>query len=41
MNIGLEDLDSIEAYREDYTQYIPRSHYTTSEELKKYFRTMM
>ncbi len=26
---------------EDYSQYIPRGHYTRSEELKKYFRTMM
>lgn len=26
---------------EDYSQYKPRGHYTRSEELKKYFRTMM
>ena len=26
---------------EDYTQYIPRGHYTRSEELKAYFRSMM
>jgi Protein of unknown function (DUF3160) len=26
---------------EDYSQYIPRGHYTRSEELKKYFKTMM
>lgn len=26
---------------EDYTQYIPRSHYTLSEELKAYFKCMM
>jgi hypothetical protein len=26
---------------EDYTQYIPRGHYTQSEELKAYFRSMM
>ncbi len=26
---------------EDYSQYIPRGHYTKSEELKAYFRSMM
>ncbi len=26
---------------EDYTQYIPRGHYTRSEELKNYFKSMM
>jgi hypothetical protein len=26
---------------EDYTQYIPRGHYTLSEELKAYFKSMM
>jgi hypothetical protein len=26
---------------EDYTQYIPRGHYTKSEELKNYFKSMM
>jgi hypothetical protein len=28
-------------YGEDYTQYIPRGHYTRSDELKAYFRSMM
>lgn len=28
-------------YKEDYSQYIPRGHYTKSEKLKNYFRTMM
>ena len=27
--------------KEDYSQYIPRGHYTRSETLKRYFRTMM
>ena len=27
--------------REDYTQYIPRGHYTRSEDLKMYFKAMM
>jgi hypothetical protein len=29
------------AFGEDYTQYIPRGHYTRSEELEAYFRSMM
>ncbi|WP_226990739.1 DUF3160 domain-containing protein [Methanosarcina acetivorans] len=28
-------------YYEDYSQYIPRGHYTTSEKLTNYFKTMM
>ena len=28
-------------YDEDYTQYIPRGHYTTSTQLEQYFLTMM
>lgn len=28
-------------YREDYSQYVPRGHYTKSEALKRYFKTMM
>jgi hypothetical protein len=36
-----DDLPSDEKLIEDYSQYIPRGHYTRSEELKKYFRTMM
>ena len=29
------------AFGEDYTQYIPRGHYTKSEALQRYFRAMM
>ncbi|HQE93821.1 MAG TPA: DUF3160 domain-containing protein [Anaerolineae bacterium] len=29
------------AYGEDYTQYIPRGHYTRSDALKAYFKSMM
>jgi hypothetical protein len=36
-----EDLPDDKKLIEDYSQYIPRGHYTRSEELKKYFRTMM
>ena len=28
-------------YEEDYSQYVPRGHYTRSEALEKYFRTLM
>jgi hypothetical protein len=28
-------------YKEDYSQYVPRGHYTRSERLKKYFKTLM
>jgi len=28
-------------YSEDYSQYVPRGHYTRSEQLKRYFKTMM
>jgi uncharacterized protein YoxC len=28
-------------YREDYSQYVPRGHYTRSEKLKNYFEAMM
>jgi len=28
-------------YKEDYSQYVPRGHYTRNEDFKKYFKTMM
>lgn len=28
-------------YREDYSQYVPRGHYTRSDKLKAYFKAMM
>lgn len=28
-------------YEEDYTQYVPRGHYTENQKLEAYFRTMM
>ncbi|MFA5839998.1 MAG: DUF3160 domain-containing protein [Candidatus Margulisiibacteriota bacterium] len=34
-------LDSKKIYLEDYSQYIPRSHYNKNENLKKYFKCMM
>lgn len=37
MNIG----NSSSSLNEDYTQYSPRGHYTKSNELKRYFKTMM
>jgi hypothetical protein len=32
---------SLEAFKEDYSQYVPRGHYTKDEDLKKYFKAMM
>ncbi|MHC4173024.1 MAG: DUF3160 domain-containing protein [Planctomycetota bacterium] len=28
-------------YQEDYSQYVPRGHYTRSQELRRYFRTLI
>lgn len=36
-----EDLAEDDKLIEDYTQYIPRGHYTRSEELQQYFKAMM
>jgi hypothetical protein len=33
--------NSLFTYAEDYSQYVPRGHYTQSENLKKYFKAMM
>lgn len=33
--------DSQNLYQEDYSQYVPRGHYTRSETLKSYFKAMM
>jgi hypothetical protein len=30
-----------EEFKEDFSQYVPRGHYTRSPELERYFRTMM
>jgi len=51
-NIVMSELAKIDAhqgfapsdifiYQEDYSQYVPRGHYTRSEELKRYFKTLM
>ena len=37
---GLEDSPNF-GYKEDYSQFIPRGHYTKNDRLKAYFRTMM
>jgi hypothetical protein len=34
-------LSPIFSYKEDYSQYVPRGHYTRSEKLQNYFRTFM
>jgi hypothetical protein len=36
-----EDLPEDKKLIEDYSQYIPRGHYTRSDELKRYFKAMM
>lgn len=41
MNMGNAGADLKEALKEDYTQYIPRGHYSKSEDLKTYFQAMM
>ena len=41
MAFGQSETDLLEDLKEDYTQYIPRGHYTKSEELQNYFQTMM
>jgi hypothetical protein len=34
-------LSPVFSYQEDYSQYVPRGHYTYSEKLKNYFRAFM
>lgn len=45
MNIGLsrDDLAKLmlDSIKEDYSQYVPRGHYTKSDALKAYFKSMM
>jgi hypothetical protein len=41
LNLGVVSPDPLEALKEDYSQYIPRGHYTSSEDLKNYFKSMM
>ncbi len=40
MNMG-SPIGLLESLKEDYTQYAPRGHYTKSDDLKSYFKTMM
>ena len=40
MNMGAES-DLLPLLLEDYSQYIPRGHYTSTTELEAYFQTMM
>ena len=35
------DNSPVMGYREDYSQYVPRGHYTSSLELERYFKAMM
>lgn len=36
-----QGVQPVEALKEDYSQYIPRGHYDTSEQLRNYFNSMM
>jgi hypothetical protein len=39
---GLGNSPTMEpGYMEDYSQYVPRGHYTKTEDLKKYFKSLM
>jgi len=40
MSIG-KTPDILDSFKEDYSQYKPRGHYTRSEELQNYFQAMM
>lgn len=40
MNLG-ESEGALPAFKEDYSQYIPRGYYTSSDQLTRYFKTMM
>jgi hypothetical protein len=35
------DVGAVFPYKIDYSQFVPRGHYTRSEDLKKFFRAMM
>jgi hypothetical protein len=41
LNHAVMTVSPIFGYMEDYTQYVPRGHYTESKQLEAYFRTMM
>lgn len=38
---GVRESQILKGYREDYSQYLPRGHYSRSDTFKRYFRTMM
>lgn len=40
MNMG-QDLSDMLQLKEDYTQYVPRGHYTSSDRLSNYFKAML
>ena len=41
MNFGAPDNDLQDFLLEDYSQYVPRGHYSGNEDLKRYFKSMM
>ncbi|MBD3286546.1 DUF3160 domain-containing protein [candidate division WOR-3 bacterium] len=38
---GIERISFMDDVTEDYSQYVPRGHYTRSDDFRRYFRTMM
>lgn len=38
---GIFDVTFLAETKEDYSQYVPRGHYTRSDDLKRYFKAMM
>lgn len=38
---GFEDPQSLYLYQEDYSQYVPRGHYTRNKEFEGFFKAMM
>lgn len=38
---GIEEVEFLPQTSEDYSQYVPRGHYTRSDDFKRYFKAMM
>jgi len=38
---GIDRISFMEDVTEDYSQYVPRGHYTRSDDFRRYFKTMM
>jgi len=38
---GIQEITFLPGVKEDYSQYVPRGHYTRSEDFRRYFKAMM